>query len=97
MIAAWLVSEPNPVPLAPDLVGDEQIDALALELRLARRLDVAGLGREPHQAPVRGARSPELAEDVGRRLERELGGAVVLLQLAVGGLASGGSRPPRPP
>ena len=83
-IAASFVSVPKPVPARPTRLATSRSRPLRASLSLPGRLDVVRLRREAHQDLARTPVFPELGEDVGRRLELQLGDAVVLLELAVG-------------
>src|SRR5690348_10357432 len=64
---------PEPGRRTADRVRDEQVDALVGELGPPRGFDVVGLGREPDDDLSGPARGGDLAQDVGGRLEDELG------------------------
>ena len=80
-----LVSCPKPTPGADDVVGDDQVEALGDELGRGVGDEVGGLGGEPDEHLARALGRAEAGEDVGRRLEHDLGHALVLLDLARGG------------
>ena len=82
---------------APTSFATTQIEALGDELRLGVGDEVVGLGGEADEHLTGALAGAEPGEDVGGRLEDDLGDAVALLQLAVGGGRSGGSRRRRRP
>ena len=93
-----LVSCSKPVARRPTSLATIRSSALRGELV------AAGVGDESSVSAAKPTsiwpgrlRSPSAAQDVGRRLEHELGDAVVLLELAVGdGLRAGSRRRRRP-
>ena len=80
-----LVSWPKPTPGARDVVGDDEIEVLGAELGRGVGHRSVGLGGEADEHLARALGGAEPGEDVGRRLEDDLGHAVVLLELAGGG------------
>ena len=80
-----------------DVVGDDQVEVLAAELGCRIGHHIAGLGGEADQVCPGRLLAPSAGEDVGRRLEDDLGHAGVLLDLAgLGSLRAGSRRPQRP-
>ena len=67
-----------------DVVGDDQVEALGDQLGAGVGEEVGGLGGEPDEHLARSLRRAEAGEDVRRRLEHDVGHAVVLLDLAGG-------------
>ena len=79
------------------VVGDHEVDPLGRELGRRVLPEPLGLGREAdHDLPGALARA-ELGEDVGGRLEHDLGHAVALLHLLAARPPWAGSRRPRRP
>ena len=66
-----------------DVVGDDQVEVLAPELALGVLAERLGLGREPDQRLTRALRRSEASQDVGGRLEDDLGRPAFLLDLVV--------------
>ena len=75
-----LVSTSNPVSVPRDVVGDDEVELLALQLAFGVADHVLGLGREAHHQSAVGAPA-QLAEDVDRALELQSQRARLLLQL----------------
>ena len=63
------------------VVADHQVEPLGLELAAARWRRGLGLGGEAHEDLVRVASLAQAAQDVGRRLEDDLGDASSFLSL----------------
>jgi hypothetical protein len=71
-----------------DVVGDNQVEFLALELATGVGLELIGLGGEADQGLTDRLAGTQPGEYVGGGLEHDLGNAFVLLELAVRSIAS---------
>src|SRR3954467_5883118 len=65
-----------------DVVGDDEVEVLAPQLRLGVGHDIGGFGGEADQQLPRALARTEPGEDVGRRFEHDLGRTGILLHLA---------------